>query len=69
MAADDTLVISGLKYRLTSDTKIHTTRNEFSSRWSLKTGEEVGFSFSTDATNSRTISEIWIMPKGRVVSH
>lgn len=69
VAADDTLVISGLKYRLTSDTKIHTTRNEFSSRWSLKTGEEVGFTFSTNAANHRTISEIWLLPKGRVVSH
>jgi hypothetical protein len=69
VAQDDTLVISGLKYRLTPDTKIHTTRNEFSSRWSLKKGEEVGFTFTTDASNHRTVSEIWLLPKGRVVSH
>jgi hypothetical protein len=69
VASDDTLVISGLKYRLTPDTKIHTTHNEFSTRWSLKTGEEVGFAFSTNAANQRTISEIWLLPKGRVVSH
>jgi len=65
----DTFVISGLKYQLTADTKIHTTNNQFSSRWALKNGEEVGFSFSTDAANNRTISEIWVFPKGRVVSH
>ncbi len=69
VAPDDTLVISGLKYHLTPDTKIHTTRNEFSSRWSLKSGEEVGISFSTDGANRRTISEIWLLPAGRVVSH
>ncbi len=66
---DDTLVISGLKYHLTPNTAIHTTNNQFSSRWSLKTGEEVGFTYSDDATNRRTISEIWTLPKGRVVSH
>jgi hypothetical protein len=66
---DDTLVISGLKYRLTADTKIHTTRNQFSTRWALKTGEEAGFSFTTDAAGQRTISEIWLLPAGRVVSH
>jgi len=66
---DDTLIISGLKYKLSPNIQIHTTTNQFSSRWALKTGEEVGFNFSTDAANNRTISEIWIMPKGRVVSH
>jgi hypothetical protein len=66
---DDTVVISGLKYHLTANTAIHTTSNRFSSRWSLKTGEEVGFTFSNDAANRRTIGEIWILPKGRVVSH
>jgi hypothetical protein len=66
---DDMLIISGLKYQLTPDTKIHTTSNQFSSRWALKTGEEVGFSFTTDAANRRTIAEIWLLPKGRVVSH
>ncbi|MGD8593758.1 MAG: hypothetical protein PVF82_13030 [Gammaproteobacteria bacterium] len=66
---DDTVVISGLKYHLTANTAIHTTSNRFSSRWALKTGEEVGFTFSNDAANRRTISEIWTLPKGRVVSH
>jgi hypothetical protein len=65
----DTLVISGLKYYLTPDTAIHSTSNQFSSRWALKTGEEVGFSFTSDAANRRTLSEIWILPKGRVISH
>lgn len=65
----DTLIISGLKYQLSPNINIHSTSNQFSSRWVLKTGEEVGFSFTTDAANNRTISEIWVLPKGRVVSH
>ena len=66
---NDSLVISGLKYHLTPDTAIHSTSNRYSSRWVLRTGAEVGFSFNSDAANRRTITEIWILPQGRVVSH
>jgi hypothetical protein len=66
---DNTLVISGLKYQISSNTKIHTLNTQFATAWSLKTNEEVGFSFSTDASNKRSIDEIWLLPKGSVVLH
>ena len=65
----DTLIISGLKYQLSSITKIHTVNTQFATPWSLKSGEEVGFSFTTDAANNRSISEIWLLPNGTVVLH
>ena len=63
------LIISGLKYQITSSTKIHTLSNQFSSSWSLKNGEEVGFTFTSDAAKNRTISEIWVLPKGSITAH
>ena len=67
---NDTLIISGLKYQISSDTKIHTVNTQFATTWSLKSGEEVGFSFTTDDTaKHRSISDIWVLPKGTVVQH
>ena len=67
--ADNTLIISGLKYQISSSTKIHTIGTQFATTWSLKNNEEVGFSFTSDAANNRSISEIWVLPKGSVVLH
>jgi len=66
---DNTLIISGLKYHITSTTKIHTVNTQFASTWSLKTNEEAGFSFTTDTASKRSISEIWLLPKGSIVLH
>jgi hypothetical protein len=66
---DNTLVISGLKYQLSSSTKIHTVTTQFASTWPLKVNEEVGFTFTTDASNKRSISEIWLLPTGSIVLH
>ena len=60
------LIISGLSYTLSMNVLIHTTSTEFSSRYALSAGKEVGFSFS-DNGGSRTVSEIWVLPGGTVL--
>lgn len=69
VGTDDTLVISGIKYQISPQTKIHTVDSQFASSWSLKTDAEVGFSFATDDAKKRNISEIWLLPKGSVALH
>jgi hypothetical protein len=62
----DVVIISGRKYSIDANTKLHTERTEFATRSIISMGEEVGFSFITDAANNRTITELWILPIGSV---
>jgi hypothetical protein len=64
-----TLIINGQRYYLDAGAKIHTTASQFANSLALKTGEEVGFNYVTDATNKRNINEIWVFPKGTVALH
>lgn len=62
------IVISSVGYRLASNVLVHSPTTEFSSRYDLSAGKEVGFNF-TSSNNSRTIAEIWILPAGTVLMH
>lgn len=66
LGSHNTVIISGLKYKLAASAKIHTESKEFASSWVLKSGDEVGFSYSLDASNNKILDEIWVLPKGSV---
>lgn len=66
--AGGSLNISGLSYRLSPNVLIHSTMTEHSSRYELVSGKEVGFTLNSDA-NSRTITEIWVLPAGTIRLH
>ena len=62
------IVISSVGYRLATNVLVHSPTTEFSSRYDLSAGKEVGFNFSSSG-NVRTITEIWILPGGSVLVH
>lgn len=62
------LNISGLNYSLSPNVLIHSTMTEHSSRYDLGSGKEVGFTVDNNR-NTRTITEIWILPSGTVRLH
>ena len=62
------IVISTVGYRLSSNVLVHSPTTEFSSRYDLSAGKEVGFNFTSNE-NSKTIAEIWILPAGSIMAH
>lgn len=62
------IVIGGLSYSLSPNVLIHSTMTEFSSRYDLTAGKEVGFTLNSSG-NTQSITEIWILPAGTVRLH
>ena len=60
------VVISGARYTLSPNVLIHTLSTEFGSKHSLRVGQEVGFSFTTNSRKISTITEIWLLPPGSI---
>lgn len=65
----DTLVINGVRYRLSPNVRIHTFATEFAPRQTLVSGLEIAFSFGGIDQRGRTIAEIWVLPAGTVKPH
>jgi len=59
------IVIATAGYQLASNVLVHSPTTEFSSRYDLSAGKEVGFNLAGNG-NSNTITEIWILPAGSI---
>lgn len=63
---DNSIIISGLRYKIASYLKLHTSATEYATRRSLRAGDEVGFSTMAGYNNSLKVTELWVLPKGSV---
>jgi len=59
-----TVSINGTRYTLAIDLVVHSPTSSDASRFELREGVEVGFSYSAGTNNRLVISEIWILPPG-----
>lgn len=62
----NTLIINATAYKVGHNMKVHTLNNKFSSINSLQKEMELGFIFSDPSAKRKTITEIWVLPKGTV---
>ncbi|WP_148103031.1 hypothetical protein [Sulfuriflexus mobilis] len=61
------VIISGLRYYVTNNTRVHTTRSQTGSLYELdKIGTELGFTYVEDNQRRRFLVEAWTLPKGTV---
>lgn len=61
------VIISGLRYYVTNNTRVHTTRSQTGSLYELGIlGTELGFSYVEDNQRRRFLVEAWTLPKGTV---
>lgn len=57
-----TVTGSAEKYTISPNVLIHSLSTEFSTRQELRKGRTIGFSFTTNGSNQRVMTEIWILP-------
>lgn len=64
--SSDSIIITGSSkaFSLSPNILIHSMSTEFASRHELRVGEEIGYSFNTGMNNRRTVTEIWLLPRG-----
>ncbi len=61
-----TVTVNGSRYTLSISLVVHSPSGE-GSRFELREGVEIGFSYTQEPNGILTISEIWVLPKGTYV--
>jgi hypothetical protein len=64
--SSNSIIVTGSveSYSLSPNILVHSLSTEFSSRRALRKGQQIGFSFSKGMDKKRTITEIWLLPRG-----
>jgi len=65
----DTLIVNGVRYRLSPNVRIHTLDTESAPRQTLAAGLEIAFALGAIDQRGRTITEIWVLPAGTIPPH
>ncbi|HEC17807.1 MAG TPA: hypothetical protein ENI97_00495 [Gammaproteobacteria bacterium] len=60
------IIVEGSRYALSIKVQVHSPSSRHASIMDLRPGTEIGFSYDRGGNNTRTITEIWVLPPGSI---